>query len=75
MHKHHVGDPIQFFASDGADPAPGQILRVHEDGHTCCVVAYCTESKTYKEHYDIPHSEPVDDSGPFFICPSEEDGF
>jgi hypothetical protein len=74
MLKHHVGDPIQYHADPSAAPTPGQIRDVHDDGRTCCLIAWCPVSKEFKEHDAVPHHDPLDGTGHFFLRPSEGEG-
>lgn len=71
-HHHHVGDPVQFFKGDGTEAAAGQITHVHDDGHTCCLVAWCPVTEDWYEHADVPHGQPAEGGGPYFCIPCDE---
>ena len=71
MHEHHVGDAVRFFAGHGADPVAGTITDVHADGHTCCVDTKCADSGEWTTHEDVPHGEPCEPGGPYFLCPED----
>jgi hypothetical protein len=71
---HYVGQPITYHADRACAPMPGQVLRVHDDGHTCCLVAYCPDSGAMEERRDVPHGDTLaaDADEPHFHVAGED---
>ncbi len=72
-HHHHVGEPVQFFENTESDPVPAQILLLHEDGHTACLIAWCHEEEAYVEYHQVPHGGPTEDCEAFYKTLHEDD--
>lgn len=68
-----VGQPVQFFACEGADAQAATIINV-DDADCVCLVAYCRKTNAYVEHIRVPKLGGKHDGGgstPYWICLDE----
>jgi hypothetical protein len=70
MHRHGVGQPVRYFRAEDEAPTAGQIIRLHDDGHTACIAYFCQATKTVKEAVNVPHGR--NDNSQFYLCVGEE---
>jgi hypothetical protein len=74
MHKHKVGNAVQFYARADAEPEAALITKVHGDAKNCvCLVAWCPHTKALHEHFNVPHISSDNLDAPYWACPDETD--
>jgi hypothetical protein len=74
MHKHKVGNAVQFYADADAEPRAALIAIVHGDSKHCVdLIVWHPMTHGWKAHNGIPHAANANLDGPFWICPDETD--
>jgi hypothetical protein len=59
----HVGQTVQYFEAEGADPRAAQIVSLDtEDGSCCCLAVWCHTKKTYVEVPNVPREGSAGDT-------------